>query len=63
MMSPMVGKQFLVDGRVVTVTGFFTGHGDDDPPGWYYQFEHENIVHFISATAAAVRFQQKEGAP
>jgi len=43
-------------GRKLTITDAYEGHGVDDPPGYYYVFDGEPGVRWISCDGAAVRF-------
>lgn len=50
----MIGARFKSNGRALTIIGSYDGH--DEPPGYYYRFDGEAVVHWITATGAAVRF-------
>lgn len=55
----MIGGRFSVDGRPLTITGSYESDGPDEPPGWYYAFDHEpKRTFWISAHAAPIRFEQ-----
>ncbi len=47
-------------GRPIVDIEPYTGHGPDDPHGWYYRFEGESKVHWISAGGYGVRFTTLE---
>lgn len=54
----MIGGRFTSNGRALTVTGSYDGHGPDDPPGWYYVFDDKPAVtHWIPARAVPMRFK------
>lgn len=53
---PLFGRKFVCNGRLVTVGESYDGHGEDDPPGYYYQFDGEKQSHWISARAVPIRF-------
>jgi hypothetical protein len=58
----MIGARFTMNGRALTVTGSYDGHGADDPPGWYYRFDDEpDVAHWISARAVPIRFDEGTG--
>ncbi len=54
----MIGTRHqTADGRKLKITGVYRGHGRDDAPGYYYEFDDEpGFTRWISATGAAVRF-------
>lgn len=54
----MIGARFTSNDRPLTITGSYDGHGPDDPPGWYYVFDHApRVTHWIPARAVPMRFK------
>lgn len=48
-------------GRAVIVTHSYTGHGVDDPSGYYYHYEDmPNSRHWISNGAIGIRFKREK---
>jgi hypothetical protein len=46
--------------RKLTIVDIYEGHDRDDPPGYYYEFDGEPGVRWITAAGAAVRFVKLE---
>lgn len=57
----MIGARFESNGRKLTITASYDGsRGPDDRPGYYYRYDGDNAVHWITASGAAVRFTKLE---
>jgi len=53
----VIGARFKSNGRRLTITGSYDGSRDpDDRPGYYYRFDGEHAIRWISASGMAVRF-------
>ena len=49
------------DGRRLTILSTYEGSDrNDDPSGYYYQFDGERTVHFVSCAGAVARFTKIE---
>jgi hypothetical protein len=57
--TSMVGVLLYYGQRKVTIVAEYEGHGPDDPSGYYYKMEGDNITHWISALALSIRFTKE----
>lgn len=55
----MIGARFESNGKLLTITGEYEDRYD--PPGYYYQYDGEKAVHWISTKGMVVRFKSIGG--
>ena len=55
----MVGVVLYYGRRKVNIVAEYEGHGADDPSGYYYKLEGDNLTHWISAGALPIRFTKE----
>lgn len=53
--------KYAINGRPVTITGYYEGEPGGDPPGLYYVFDDTpTITHWMAQTAVPIRMQPME---